>query len=221
MWLQLAAKTAFTARVKVPPCDWVAAAKHLRTADKKLAPLIDAHGVPTWKPTRNPLESLGRAIVYQQLSGAAAGTIYKRFLALFDNKFPAAATLAQAPHETLRGAGLSNAKVLALLDLARHVADGRVQTSKLAHLNDGEVLTSLLPVRGIGPWSVDMFLIFALSRPDVLATGDLGVQKGMQRVYRLRALPSPEVMRKRAAPWQPFRSLGTWLMWRALETEKA
>lgn len=205
--------------MKYPACDWAAAAKHLRKADPKLIPTIEAHGIPDWKPTRAPVQSLGRAIVYQQLSGAAAGTIYGRFVALYEGKFPKPEQLLATDDATLRACGLSGAKAAALKDLAAHVADGRVQPKKLTHMSDAEVLAALLPVRGIGPWSVDMFLMFALSRPDVLPVGDLGVRKGMQHLYRLRELPTPETMQKRSKIWQPFRSLGSWYMWRVLENE--
>jgi DNA-3-methyladenine glycosylase II len=199
------------------PCDWDAAAKHLRRVDPKLAPIIKAHGLPTWKPTKHPLQSLARNIVYQQLSGAAAGTIYKRFAALYDGKFPTPQTLISTADTTLRSVGLSGAKAAALKDLAQHVVERKLVPAKLKTLDDDKILAALLPVRGIGPWSVDMFLMFALSRPNVLPTGDLGVRKGMQQLYKLRSLPSPAAMLKRAAPWQPYRTLGSWLMWRVLE----
>jgi DNA-3-methyladenine glycosylase II len=218
-WRTERSEFSYTLRMKQPACDWATAAKHLHTVDAKLRPIIEAYGIPEWKPTRNPLASLGRAIVYQQLSGAAAGTIYKRFVALYDNKFPKPAQLLATDEPTLRGCGLSGAKAAALKDLAAHVADQRVKPSKLTHMSDADVLAALLPVRGIGPWSVDMFLMFALSRPDVLPVGDLGVRKGMQTLYRLRQLPTPETMIKRAKPWQPFRSLGSWYMWRVVDNE--
>jgi DNA-3-methyladenine glycosylase II len=205
--------------MKFPACDWAQAAKHLRSVDPKLIPVIDRWGLPDWKPTRNPVQSLGRAIVYQQLSGAAAGTIYKRFVALYDNKFPKPEQLLSTADTALRAVGLSGAKAAALKDLAAHVADKRVQPSKLTHMTDADILAALLPVRGIGPWSVDMFLMFALSRPDVLPVGDLGVRKGMQKLYRLRDLPTPETMHKRAKVWQPYRTLGSWYMWRVVDNE--
>jgi DNA-3-methyladenine glycosylase II len=199
------------------PCNWVMAANHLRKVDRALIPIMKAHGLPQWTPTKHPFEALGRNIVYQQLSGAAAGTIYKRLTGIFDGKFPSPAAILEVPVETLRGAGLSGAKVAALKDLALHVHDKKLKPKELASMTNNEIVEVLLPVRGIGPWSVDMFLMFALSRPDVLPVGDLGVRKGMQKLYGLRTLPAPATMEKRAAPWLPFRTLGAWLMWRALE----
>jgi DNA-3-methyladenine glycosylase II len=112
---------------------------------------------------------------------------------------------------------MSGAKAAALKDLARHVAEKKLVPARLPALSDAEVAEMLLPVRGIGPWSVDMFLMFALARPDVLPVGDLGVKKGMQRHFRLRKLPDADRMTKLAEPWRPYRTVGSWYMWRVLE----
>lgn len=198
--------------------DWSAALRHLRAADPRLAPVIDAHGPPALAPTTNPVQSLARAIVSQQLSGKAADTIWGRFLALYPRaRFPAPAAILATPIEQLRGAGLSGAKAAAIQDLARHVVERRMVPARLPTATDDDVAAMLLPIRGIGPWSVHMFLMFALVRPDVLPVGDLGVRKGMQRHFRLRALPTPERMTTLAAPWRPFRSVASWYMWRLLE----
>ncbi|MEZ4366540.1 MAG: hypothetical protein R2939_09670 [Kofleriaceae bacterium] len=199
------------------PTDWTAATRHLARRDRALAPLIRRVGPPTITPTRAPLTSLGRAIVYQQLSGAAAGTIYRRFTALYGGRFPSARRLAATSPEALRACGLSFGKIRALHDLAAHVGRRAVVPARLPTMTDAEIAAALLPVLGIGPWSVDMFLMFALARPDVLPTGDLGVQKGMQRHFGLRSLPSPAAMEQLAAPWRPFRTAGAWYMWRLLE----
>lgn len=200
--------------------DLEAAVRHLRDVDPRLTPVIDRHGVPPLTPTRDPFEALARAIVYQQLSGAAASTIYKRMLALFPRaRLPRPATLAAAPIERLRSAGLSGAKAAALVDLASHFADGRVRSARLLRDPDDAVRDALLPVRGIGPWSVDMFLMFGLVRPDVLPVGDLGIRKGMQRHFRLRKLPDAPRMEKLAAPWRPYRTVASWYMWRLLEVD--
>ncbi|MBA3452189.1 MAG: DNA-3-methyladenine glycosylase 2 family protein, partial [Deltaproteobacteria bacterium] len=132
-------------------------------------------------------------------------------------KFPTPATILATPDTRLRAAGLSGAKAAAFKDLARHVIEAKLVPAKLPKLTDAEVSAVLLPVRGIGPWSVDMFLMFALARPDVLPVGDLGVRKGMQMHFNLRSLPEPDKMIKLAAPWRPYRSVGAWYMWRLLE----
>ena len=204
-----------------PPAavDWSPALRHLATADPRLSPLIEQHGPPTYTPTRDPVLSLARSIVYQQLSGKAAGTIWSRVLELYPRRrFPPARAILDTPDEKLRAAGMSGAKTAAIKDLARHVVEKRLVPSRLPAATDEEIAAMLLPVRGIGPWSVDMFLMFALARPDVLPVGDLGVRKGMQRHFRLRSLPEAERMRKLAAPWQPYRSVGSWYMWRLVES---
>lgn len=205
---------------KPPPTpDWTPALRHLAAADPRLAPLIEAHGPPAYTPTRDPVLSLARAIVYQQLSGKAAATIWSRVLALYPRqRLPRAQVILDTPDAALRAAGMSAAKAAALKDLARHIVEKRLVPSRLPTATDEEVAAMLLPVRGIGPWSVDMFLMFALARPDVLPVGDLGVRKGMQRHWKLRKLPEPERMQKLAEPWRPFRSVGAWYMWRLLET---
>lgn len=200
--------------------DWKPAVTHLARVDAKLAALIAQHGAPTITPTTNPVQSLARAIVSQQLSGAAADTIWGRFLALYPRKrFPAAAKLLATEVTQLRGAGLSGAKAAAMRDLAQHVVDNKLVPAKLVAAKDEDVAAMLLPVRGIGPWSVDMFLMFALARMDVLPVGDLGIKKGMQKHFRLRALPEADKMTKLAAPWRPFRTVASWYMWRLLETK--
>jgi DNA-3-methyladenine glycosylase II len=204
---------------KPPAVDWSPALRHLAAADPELAPLIERHGPPTYETARDPVLSLARAIVYQQLSGKAAATIWGRVLALYPGRrFPAARAILGTPDAQLRGAGMSAAKAAALKDLARHVLEKRLVPARLPTATDEEVAAMLLPVRGIGPWSVDMFLMFSLARPDVLPVGDLGVRKGMQRHFRLRKLPEPERMRALARPWQPYRSVGAWYMWRLLES---
>jgi DNA-3-methyladenine glycosylase II len=199
--------------------DWQPALLHLRTADAKLVPIIERHGAPTITPTTNAVQSLARAIVSQQLSGKAADTIWGRFLALYPKrKFPTPAAILATPDDQLRSAGLSGAKAAAIKDLAHHVASKKLVPSRMPGLSNEEVAAMLLPVRGIGPWSVDMFLMFALARPDVLPVGDLGIRKGMQLHFGLRKLPEADKMTKLAAPWRPFRSIAAWYMWRVLES---
>lgn len=204
--------------VAPPAIDWMPALEHLRTIDPALAPVIDRHGAPTLAPTSDAITSLARAIVGQQLSGKAAATIWGRVLDLFPGKkLPSAAKLLATPDEDLRGAGLSAAKAASLKDLARHVVERKLVPSQLPEATDEQVAAMLLPVRGIGPWSVDMFLMFALARPDVLPVGDLGIRKGMQRHFRLRKLPEADRMLRLATPWRPYRTIASWYMWRLLE----
>lgn len=204
--------------------DPAVAAAHLRRVEPRFGPLIDRHGLMPLTPTRDPFASLGRAIIYQQLAGAAAATILGRFCKLFSasaTRFPRPAAVAAATVESLRPAGISRAKALALLDLAAHFADGRIKPRALLRATDEEVASLLLPVRGIGPWSVDMFLMFGLCRPDVWPVGDLGVRLGFQYFHRMRAMPVADRMNRGAAAWRPWRSLAAWYMWRVVEDRRA
>ena len=159
---------------------------------------------------------LARAIVYQQLSGQAAATIHLRVIERLGGSM-APAALAALDDAALRGAGLSTAKTNALRDLAARVEDGRLVLDGIETLDDDAVIDALVQVRGIGPWTAQMFLMFRLGRPDVLPVLDLGVRKGAQQVHRLRALPDAERLERLATPWRPWRSVASWYCWRALE----
>jgi len=199
--------------------------EHLRSVDPKLATVIDRVGpCPLAEPLDSVyspaycFEALVRAIVSQQLSTKAAATIFSRVAALGANGFPSPDALASTPSESLRAVGLSEAKTRAVHDLAAHVLDGRLPLERLRELDDEAVIEALVAVRGIGRWTAEMFLMFRLHRPDVLSTADLGLRKGMMGLYRLRSMPSPEVMQKRAELWRPYRTLGCWYLWRVAET---
>ncbi len=198
--------------------DLAAALAHLREVPGAMGQLIAEHGPPPLRRTRNSFESLARAIVYQQLSGRAAETIYRRFLALFPRRrFPTPAALRRMPDHQLRGAGLSRPKVTYLKDLAAKFEDGTIDPRRFRRAGAAEIARTLLAVKGIGAWSVDMFLLFGLNRPDVLPVGDLGIRKGMALYFDLDALPDPPHMERLAAPWRPFRSVASWYLWRCAE----
>jgi len=202
--------------------DPVAALAHLRAADVELAALIDRIGpiALELKPADSLFEAMLRSIVYQQLHGKAAATIHGRVLAELDRHggtTPEA--LARATDAALRGAGLSGNKLLAVRDLARKCRRGTVPSLKDAHrLADEELVTRLTEVRGIGPWTVHMLLIFYLGRPDVMPTGDFAIRLGFKRLYRKRKDPTPEAIVKHARRWQPYRSVASWYLWRSLDT---
>lgn len=194
------------------------ALRHLERVDGPMARLIAVHGHPELKRTRNAFASLARAIIYQQLSGKAAGTIYGRFLDLFPRRrFPRPEQLAAVPVERLRAAGLSRGKASYLIDLAHKFMDGTVQPRRFRSASEDEIADMLLEVKGIGQWSVDMFLMFGLNRPDILPTGDLGVRKGVQGYFALAALPDADDMIELTDTWRPFRSVASWYMWRVAE----
>ena len=189
--------------------------KHLHTIDPGMVELTAVHGVPSLKRTRNAFASLGRAIIFQQLSGRAAQTIYTRFRKLFPgSRFPTPDRLLQASKGQLRSVGISQQKATYLLDLASKFADGTIRVRRFGRLSNEALAAELTQIKGVGQWSVDMFLLFGLNRPDVLPVGDLGIRKGMQRYFGCDALPKPPQMVQFAAPWSPFRSLASWYMWR-------
>lgn len=198
-----------------------AALAHLRASDKHLARLIERSGDFSLRidPLQSTFEALMRAIIFQQLAGAAASTIHGRVVQLLPkatSKWPAA--ILSLPDEQLRGAGLSANKLLALRDLAAKTGDGTVPTvARLRKMPDEEILERLTSVRGIGEWTVHMLLMFRLGRGDVLPTGDYGVRKGFMLVYGLDDLPKPTEMHRHAEAWRPFRSVASWYMWRAVD----
>jgi DNA-3-methyladenine glycosylase II len=188
---------------------------HLRRTEPRLAPAIRRHGTPPLRRSRNHFESLAGSIVHQQLSGHVAGRILGRLSALAPGRsLPSPSALLATPDEALRSAGLSRQKAAALRDLAAHYADGRLSSRRLRGLSDDEIGELLLAVRGIGPWTVDMFLLFALNRLDVLPIGDLGIRKGFQELFGLGELPDAAKMESLSRAWRPYRSLGSWYLWR-------
>lgn len=162
--------------------------------------------------------SLASSIAYQQLSGKAAATIYGRFEALFENNRPVASEAVNFSVKTLRSVGLSNNKALAILDLAEHTCSGTLPGQrKLAGMGDEDIIKSLCRVRGIGPWTVQMHLIFSLGRPDVMPSTDLGIQKGVQLTYNLPALPKPDQVLDVTRHLAPYRSVASWYFWRVVD----
>jgi 3-methyladenine DNA glycosylase/8-oxoguanine DNA glycosylase len=196
----------------------------LSQADRKLARVIERAGPFTLQPERlqSPFHALMRAIVYQQLSGAAARTIMTRATALFAGSQPEPQALLDLSDELLRAAGLSRGKVLSVRDLAAKTLDGTVPTLKqLRRMSDAEILERLVQVRGIGPWTVEMLLIFRLGRPDVLPVSDLGVRKGFMLTYKTAELPGAEELLRRGERWRPYRSVASWYLWRAVDLDRA
>ncbi len=165
-----------------------------------------------------PFQALLRSIVYQQLSGKAAGSIHQRVKALFPSKRPSAKHLLALSDEALRAAGLSRGKVLAVRDLAERCLDGTVpRRSRLEQMDDEDIIEQLVRVRGIGRWTVEMLLIFNLQRPDVLPLDDLGVRRGFMHTFGGKSLPDAEKMLRRGRRWRPYRSVASWYLWRASE----
>lgn len=192
--------------------------KYLSKADMVLAHLINAYGPYTVVPQTDYYARLVGAIIGQQLSVKAAGTIRQRFMDLYDG-LPDPEQILRTDAEVLRSVGLSRGKVGYIQDLAQHVLDGRLELDKIGVLSNDEIVHELTAVKGIGEWTAHMFLIFAVGRLDVLPTGDLGVRTGMRNLYGLDHLPTPQEMRDLADKngWHPYESIASWYMWRSLE----
>ena len=227
-------------RPSAPRYDHAQAVIELSAADPKLGRLIERAGPFTMKlaTQQSPFEALFESIIYQQLHGKAAAAIHAKLLASFAEPgtdgslvhpapHPTAQHLLDAPNEQLRAAGLSHNKALALRDLAAKTLDGTVPTlARIRRMTDQEIVDHLTQVRGIGKWTVEMFLIFRLGRPDVLPVSDYGVRKGFALTFgKLKPadkvepadLPKPAVMEARARKWHPWCSVASWYMWRACD----
>lgn len=208
-------------KYEMPPFDLRLAMDTLAAKDERLAPLI--------KETRefrvekgaaeSPYEVLVEAITHQSISGKAAATIFGRVKALGSNgRIPSPAEMLKLRKPALRKAGLSGAKILAMKDLAKKTIGGAVPSLEEAQkLSDEELVKRLVSVRGIGAWTVEMFLIFRLGRPDVLPIHDLGIRKGWAITYGRKHMPAPKELLKFGERWRPYRTVASWYMWRACQ----
>jgi 3-methyladenine DNA glycosylase/8-oxoguanine DNA glycosylase len=191
------------------------------SSDPLMSALIEKVGHIQTRPRRlPPFQSLAHAIIHQQLNSNAAGTILERFKKLFpDEEFPAAGHVAKATINRLRTAGLSRPKAAYIIDLAQRCNAGLIPSVEdCDSLNDEEIVATLTEIKGIGRWTVEMFLIFNLGRPDVLPVHDLGVRRGFQVAYRKRKMPMPEQLAKHGSRWAPHRTLAARYLWRAADS---
>jgi DNA-3-methyladenine glycosylase II len=199
--------------------------RHLAATDSRFAELIARSRRYEIKilPAINPFDALAESIAYQQLSGKAAATIWKRVRALFPRRKHLDPKLVLVtPDEKLRAAGLSRSKIAALKDLAAKTIDGTVPSSRaLARMTDEEIIARLITVRGIGRWTAEMLLLFDLGRLDVWPVADYGVRKGFAKTFGRRKLPTPKQLMKFGEKWRPYRSLAAWYFWRALDKPEA
>ena len=192
------------------------AVRHLKKSDPVLRTIIERVGPFRMEFSEPKFHSLAEAIVYQQLNGKAAETIFKRFAAIAGDPLAPEGIL-KLTNEQMRGVGLSKQKSAYLRDLAERTHRGELDFSRLPDLPDEEVITHLTQVKGIGVWTAHMFLMFALRRPNVLPTGDLGIQMAIKKHYNKRKLPKPLHMEKIAKSWEPHRSVACWYLWRSLD----
>lgn len=191
---------------------------HLREADPVMRAIIDQVGAYQIQFRDPDFETLVKSIVYQQLSGRVAGVIFGRVTDAAGGRLTPEGILKLRPVR-MRTLGLSSQKTAYIRDLARHTRDGRVVFEELARLPDEAVIERLTEVKGIGVWTAHMFLIFALRRPNVLPTGDLGIRNAIRKAYGLLELPKPAEMETLSEPWRPYRTVASWYLWRSLEPD--
>lgn len=199
------------------------AAKHLRSRDPRLAEWIDRIGViklPA-RRSRDPYVALLETIAYQQLAGAAAKKIWERVLGLFDGEAPRAERLLALSEEQLRSAGLSRSKAASMRDIAARTLSGHIpDAAGIKGMSDEELFATLTQVRGVGPWTVEMLMMFTLRRPDIMPATDYGVRKGFQLLYRKREMPTPKELLKKAEIWRPYRTAAALYLWRIADSAK-
>ena len=189
---------------------------HLRKSDPVLRAIIERVGPYRIEYGEPTFHSLAEAILYQQLNGKAAVTIFNRFTAAAGDPLTPAGIL-KLTDAQMRAVGLSRQKTSYLRDLAAKTQAGSLSFEKLCHEPDEAVIRHLTQVKGVGLWTAQMFLMFTLRRPNVLPTGDYGVQVAIKRHYRKRKLPKPEVIQKIARPWEPYRSIACWYLWKSMD----
>jgi DNA-3-methyladenine glycosylase II len=192
------------------------AVTHLKKSDPVLRAIIERVGPFRMEFGEPEFHSLAEAIVYQQLNGKAAVTIFKRFAALAGEPLKPEGILALSDTQ-LRSVGLSKQKSSYLKDMAERAARGELDFSRLPEMTDEEVIKHLTQVKGVGVWTAHMFLMFTLRRPNVLPTGDFGIQMAIKKHYKKRKMPKPEQMQKIAKLWEPYRSIACWYLWRSLD----
>jgi DNA-3-methyladenine glycosylase II len=192
---------------------------HVRKSDPKLKEILDARGVIKFKPEGEPFESLVESILSQQLAGAAASAIIKKVRALFPDGELEAKRIHRIDAKRLRAAGVSPQKLSYLKDLSARVVEGRLDLEALESMSDEEIIDVLDQVKGIGPWTVHMFLIFTLGRPNVLPVDDYGIKTSVQRIYGLPQLPKRAEIEKLAENWHPYSTVASLYLWHAKDNE--
>ena len=200
-----------------PKRNWARAEEHLRAASPQLARMIDLVGPCTLAPRKDYFVVLCKAIFTQQISTKVATVLFGRFREHFPSRRPTPPLVLDGMNgdaNAFAGCGLSRQKRAYVKDLAQHFCTNQIPTRKLAGMTDEQVIDALVKVNGIGRWTAEMFLIFTLNRPDVLPVDDLGLRQGAQRVFNLKRTPDAKTLTKLAEPWQPYRSIATWYIWR-------
>ncbi|MEO8539839.1 MAG: DNA-3-methyladenine glycosylase [bacterium] len=198
--------------------DGEAAVAHLSN-DPVMAAVISRVGVfRGWPVSTNPFRALSRSIIFQQLSGAAAGTIFRRFIGIWsleDEQFPEPAQVLSASDEALRVAGLSRQKMASVRSIAEHFGSGELSLENFEAWTDEEIIAHLTQVRGVGRWTAEMFLMFHLGRPDVLPVNDVGINRAIMKLYGLEAMPKPPEVLRIGEAWRPWATVACWYLWRS------
>lgn len=193
------------------------ALQHLQDCEK-MRLLVQAHGSPKIKREPNAWKVLSNSIISQQISVHAARAIRQRFAATAPTgDYPLPADVLNTPDNVLRAAGLSANKVLSLRDLARHFEEGKIKPRRFSRMEDEEIIQALIPVRGIGRWTAEMFLLFGLNRMDIWAVDDQGLRNAIRNLYDLSEVPKAKEMHNFGGQWQPYRSIASWYLWRSLD----
>lgn len=208
------------ARKKQDQQTWNEAISHLKAADPKLAGLIDRVGPCQLKPAGDYLKTLAQAIISQQISSKAAETIFGRVAGVMPDVWTVQA-MAKMDSDFLQSCGVSQQKRNYLLSLMEHVGSGKLDLGKIQLLDDEGIIETLVQVKGIGRWTAEMFLIFALNRPNVLPVADLGIKEGLKRHFELPGHPTPQQCKELTEAWQPYRSVAMWYLWRMGELKSS
>lgn len=190
---------------------------HLSRADQVMARLVRRYPLKAIRPAKNPLQELVGSIISQQLSVKAADTIATRFFALYGGRMPSAERIVRTPLPRMRKCGISSAKARYIKNVARAFIAGHLNRAHLIRMSDAEVHRCLIAIKGVGPWTVEMFLIFALGRPDIFSPGDVGLQNAILAHYGKK--PTPALMKKLSARWSPYRSYACRSLWKSLDNE--
>ena len=212
---QLSATNGSQAR-PVPELSSDQALGHLRSADPVLAAIIQRVGPYAMQYHEPTFRALVRSIVFQQLHGKAARTIFERLVQKASGEITPDSILKLRPAQ-MRAVGLSKQKLTYIRDLARKTRDGVVEFERFAQMSDDDIIAELTQVKGIGQWTAHMFLMFALRRPNILPTGDYGVRAAMRKAYGMKVMPKPRTMERMAKSWHPYCSIASWYMWRSLD----
>ena len=194
------------------------ALEYLKKTEPRFGTLIDEFGEPDFELQDNYFKSLVRSIIYQQLSGKSAFAIYSRYLQLFNStEFPSPQQVIAIPDSHYTSIGLSRQKTCYIKEISQAFFNKEIVPENIPKLKDDEVRKQFIKIKGIGPWTIDMFLMFTLNRPDILPVNDLGIQKGFKLFFRLNELPDEKFMVEKAKNWRPFRTIACWYLWKLVD----